>query len=170
MTARKPRRRSRDRGGIEELPTGALRVSVYAGIDPVSKRRHYLRKLVPAGSPSAWTEAENIRTGLVNQVNEHRHPRTRATVNQLLDKYFATINIAASTKETHEGYADKHLRPFIGELPAGAIDADVLDSLYAELRRCREHCDRRSQVLHRTNRRHRCDERCRRHTCVPLAA
>lgn len=58
------------------------RVAEAAGIDPVTKRRHYLKKLVPAGTPSAWTEAENIRTGLVNQVNEHRHPPTRATVNQ----------------------------------------------------------------------------------------
>ena len=28
-------RRKRDRGSIEEFPGGALRVSVYAGIDPV---------------------------------------------------------------------------------------------------------------------------------------
>ena len=32
-------RKKRDRGGIDVLPSGAIRVRVYAGIDPVSKRR-----------------------------------------------------------------------------------------------------------------------------------
>ena len=37
-------------------------------------------------------------------------------------------------------YLEKHVRPFIGRLKAGAVDAEALDSLYAELRRCRTHC------------------------------
>ena len=37
-----PARAERSRGSIETLPSGALRVKVYAGIDPVTKRRHYL--------------------------------------------------------------------------------------------------------------------------------
>ncbi len=36
------RGRSRTRGEIEQLPSGALRIRVYAGIDPVSKKKHYL--------------------------------------------------------------------------------------------------------------------------------
>ena len=45
------RRRKRQRGGIDELPSGALRVRVYAGMDPISKRRLYLSEIVPAGPP-----------------------------------------------------------------------------------------------------------------------
>jgi integrase len=75
--------RSRTRGGVERLPSGSLRVSVYAGIDPVSKKRHYLVETVPAG-PSARKDAERVRTRLLNQVDERRNPRTKATVNQLL--------------------------------------------------------------------------------------
>lgn len=41
------------RGSIEELPSGALRVSVYAGIDPLTRRRHYLKEIVPAGPAAA---------------------------------------------------------------------------------------------------------------------
>jgi len=42
------------------------------------------------------------------------------------------------------------------------VDIETLDSLYAELRRCRIHCDRsRGLVDHRTRREHECDERCR---------
>jgi integrase len=166
----KTRRGRREKGNIETLQSGALRVRVYAGIDPVSKRAHYLRAVIPADTPNAWKAAEAKRTELLNQVNEKRHPRTRATVNQLLDKYFATIDVADITRETHVSYAAKHVRPFIGEQQAGAIDADVLDSLYAELRRCRDHCDgRRRIVKHRVEGKHKCDERCRRHVCVPLA-
>ena len=47
------RRRKRSRGSVQELPSGSLRVSVYAGIDPVSHRRHYLREVVPPGPGSA---------------------------------------------------------------------------------------------------------------------
>ncbi|KAA2259410.1 hypothetical protein F0L68_20925 [Solihabitans fulvus] len=41
-TARSPGKLTRERGTIDELPSGALRVRVYAGIDPASKRRHDL--------------------------------------------------------------------------------------------------------------------------------
>ncbi|MGH3702584.1 MAG: hypothetical protein ACRDQY_24685 [Pseudonocardiaceae bacterium] len=39
----------RTRGSIDELPSGALRVRVYAGRDPVSKRRHDLIEIIPPG-------------------------------------------------------------------------------------------------------------------------
>ncbi len=32
-----------------QLPSGALRVRVYAGVDPVTRRRHDLIEIVPAG-------------------------------------------------------------------------------------------------------------------------
>jgi hypothetical protein len=48
--AKAPKRRQRARGYVEELPSGALRVVVYAGIDPVTKRRHYLRETIPANT------------------------------------------------------------------------------------------------------------------------
>ncbi len=73
------RGRSRNRGEVEQLPSGALRVRVYAGIDPVSKKKHYLVETVPAG-PSAARDAERVRTRLLNQVDERRNPRTKAWV------------------------------------------------------------------------------------------
>jgi hypothetical protein len=39
----------RVRGRIETLPSGSLRVKVYVGIDPVSKKRLYLEETIPAG-------------------------------------------------------------------------------------------------------------------------
>ncbi|WP_262419173.1 hypothetical protein [Micromonospora chalcea] len=72
-------RTKRQRGEIETLPSGSLRVKVYAGIDPISGKRHYLTEVIPAGR----TAAEKARTRLLAQVDERRNPRTRATLDQL---------------------------------------------------------------------------------------
>jgi integrase len=42
-------RRKRTRGEVEELPSGSLRIRVYAGIDPVTRKRHYLTETIPPG-------------------------------------------------------------------------------------------------------------------------
>ena len=52
-------RRKRSKGSVEELPSGALRVAVYAGTDPLTGKRHYLREVIPAG-PKAAAEAEKV--------------------------------------------------------------------------------------------------------------
>lgn len=169
MTASASRRRRRPRGNVEELPSGALRVSVYAGIDPLTKRRHYLRETVPAG-PGAQAEAEKVLRRLAGQVDEQRNPRTSATVDQLLDRHFDLLDIEPDTVENYRRLARLHVRPLIGGQKVGALDADLFDSFYAELRRCRDHCDKRPQIQHRTAANHDCDDRCRPHECRPLAA
>jgi integrase len=151
------RRRTRHRGAIDELPSGALRVRVYSGTDPISKRRMYLTEVVPPG-PRAGDEAEKVRTRLLHQVDQKRNPRTRATVGQLLDRWLEVLGVDPSTRRSYEGYIRKHIRPLLGSLPLTRLDVEILDSFYAELRRCREHCDRRPQLQHRTSLPHRCDE------------
>jgi integrase len=42
-------RRKRLRGEIDSLPSGSLRVRVYAGIDPIFRKRHYLTEVIPPG-------------------------------------------------------------------------------------------------------------------------
>ncbi|MDR7300869.1 tyrosine-type recombinase/integrase [Haloactinomyces albus] len=168
--ARSKARRKRPRGTVEELLSGALRVKVYAGFDPVTKRRHYLRETVPAG-PQAHREAEKVQTRLLNQVDEQRNPRTAATVNQLvtryLDQYF---DGEPSTRQQYRAYLKHHIAPFIGEVKVGSLDVDALDSLYAELRRCRDHCTGKRRKDHRTSGKHECDHRCGPHECKPLGA
>jgi integrase len=104
------RRRSRQRGRIEELPSGSLRVSVYAGVDPLTKRRIYLKETVPDG-PKAYVEAERVLTRLLNQVDEKRHPRTSSTVGQLLDRYLELLDVSAHTKRDYESNIKKHIKP-----------------------------------------------------------
>ena len=154
---------------MDRLPSGAHRVRVYAGSDPVTGKRHDLTELVPAG-PKAAAEAEKVRTRLLGQVDERRNPRTRATLNQLLDRYIDVLDVDESTRTTYVGYISNRIRPTLGELQVGRLDGEVLDSFYAELRRCRDRCTgRRRGTDHRTAREHQCDERCRPHVCRPLA-
>jgi integrase len=165
--ATQPKRRRRQRGEIETLPSGSLRVRVFAGIDPVSKRRHYLTETVAAG-PRAQADAEKARTRLLSQVDERRNPRTRATVNQLLDRYLEVLDVEPTTRGTYLGYMNNHIRPLLGDLALGGLGGEVLDSFFAQLRICRAHCRGRKYVQHRTAGEHRCDARCGPHRCRPL--
>ncbi len=56
----------RARGEIEQLPSGSLRVRVYAGVDPATGKRRYLVETVPAGRNAA-RQAEQVRARLLEQ-------------------------------------------------------------------------------------------------------
>jgi hypothetical protein len=94
-------------------PAEALRVAVYAGIDPVTKRRHYLGEVIPAGL-SAAKEADRAMRRMASQVDERRNPRTSATVDQMLDRYFEVVDLERNTVATDVGYAVRHIRPLVG--------------------------------------------------------
>lgn len=130
---------------------------MYAGMDAVSRKRIYLSEIVPAG-PKARREAERVRSRLQTQVDERRNPRTRATVGQLLDRWLEVLDVDPSTRRTYEGYIRKHIRPLLGPLSLLRLNVETLDSFYAELRRCRDHCGGRRTVQHRSHQAHLCDE------------
>ena len=108
MTSTAPRRRARSKGRIEQLPSGSLRVVVYAGQDPLTKRRHYLREIIPAG-PRAAAEADKALRRLAVQVDEQRNPRTTATVEQLLTEHFELLEVEPSTLSTYRTLARTHI-------------------------------------------------------------
>ncbi|WP_147116103.1 tyrosine-type recombinase/integrase, partial [Pseudonocardia sulfidoxydans] len=85
-------------------------------------------------------------------------------------KYLDQFDGAPNTLELYRGYVRNHISPKLGRLKVGALDADTLDSFYADLRRCRKHCDGRPMIDHRVGRDHECDDRCRPHKCKPLEA
>lgn len=152
-----PRRRKR--GEIAALPSGSLRVKVYDGLDPLSGKRNYLTDTIPAG-PTAADDAERARTRLQSQVDERRSPRTKATVDQLMDRYLSLIDVDVTTHKGYEGYIRNHIRPLLGPLQVGRLDGETLDSFYAILRRCRAHCDGRPGIEHHTEGLHQCTEKC----------
>lgn len=159
----------RQRGSIDRLPSGALRVRVSAGTDPITGKRYFVTEIVPSG-PNAERQAQKVLNKLAHQVDERRHPKTNATVNQLLDRYLDLLKVDRTTLSRYREVADLHVRPLIGTQKAGRIDGEIIDSLYAELRRCRIHCkNKKALVDHRTRHPHDCDHRCKPHQCRPLA-
>lgn len=158
----------RPRGTIDTLPSGSLRVRVYSGTDPVSGERHNLVEVIPAG-PDAAKLAEKARTRMLGEVDERRNARTKATVNQLLDRYFELLKAEPNTTENYESLARNHIRPLIGDLSVGKVDGELLDSFYKECRKCRAHCRGSKYIQHRTNRDHECNEKCKPHKCKGLA-
>ncbi|MCU1653088.1 MAG: integrase family protein [Pseudonocardia sp.] len=160
--------RRRTRGEVEALPSGSFRVRVYAGIDPITHKRHHLTEVVPAG-PKAAKEAEKVRTRLLAEVDERRNPRTSATVNQLMERYLGVLRVEDTTRDGYERLIRKYIQPVLGDLPIGRIDGETLDAYYAELQRCRWRCSRRAYIEHHTTGEHDCDQRCGPHRCKPLS-
>jgi integrase len=143
-------RTARQRGHIEERGPSSFRVSVYAGIDPLTHGRRYLRETV-----SSRREAEKALTRLQRQVDEKRHPRTKITMGALLDQWMEVSNHDESTEERYADLLRIYLQPTFGGTPAGKIDAEVLELFYARLQRCRDLCSGRARAGH---------------ACRPLAA
>ena len=160
--------RQRPRGNITWLPSGSARVSVYGGVDQLSGREIRLRETVRARASRRETEREALRvqTRLLNQVDERRSPRTEATVNELLDRWLDVIEVEHKTRVNYIGKIEKHIRPTLGRHPVGKMKAETVEGLYAQLRRCRDHCRGRAFIQHRTAGDHKCDEHSARRPCA----
>jgi integrase/DNA-binding transcriptional regulator YhcF (GntR family) len=161
-----PKRRTR--GEIKTLPSGSLQVRVYAGNDPLTGHRNYLLETIPAG-PKAEKEAEKARTRLLNRVDEQRAPRTKATVDQLMDRYFELLDVDVTTRTGYEGYIRNHIRPLLGKIQVGKLNGETFDSFYAILRTCRAHCGGQKYIEHRMRKPHECTDKCKPHKCRALA-
>ncbi|MDD7941694.1 site-specific integrase [Actinomycetospora lutea] len=163
--------KTRQRGSIGWLPSGSARVKVYAGIDQLTGEKMWLRETVLARATRRETEreAEKVRTRLLNQVDERRNPRTGATVHELIDRYLEVVDIDRKTRAGYGGKIEKHIRPELGKRQVGAVKAEHIERLYAQLRRCRDHCNGRVFVQHRTDHQHACDEHTSRRKCAKVA-
>jgi hypothetical protein len=79
--------RRRTRGSIDRPPSGALRVRVYGGVDPLTGKARYLVETIPKG-PYAQRLAEKARTRLLVL------PRDSASIRRI---FTPTIFSAASS-------------------------------------------------------------------------
>jgi integrase/DNA-binding transcriptional regulator YhcF (GntR family) len=168
MSTSKADGRRRQRGEIEQLPSGALRIRVYAGRDPLTNGKHYLVETISAEHANPRKEAERVRTRMLNEVDEKRNARTKATVDVLMTRYLDIIDVDETTKNKYNQHIRVHIRPLLGKLPIGKLDGETLDTFFLILRTCRKHCKGKKFIEHRTPTSHECDDRCRPHECKPL--
>jgi integrase len=132
-------------GYIQQLPSGAFRVSVYAGTDPLTGRQIRLRR-------TCRTErAAQIELGkLLEQADAGRQPETDATVAQLMDRYAEVADWDLSTRKANEVYIRRVIKPALGHLQVRKIRGPLLDLLYAQLRRCSDPgCTGKRFIAHR---------------------
>jgi integrase len=153
-------------------------IAVPVGRDPITKRYRYAYDYV-----GTEEQAERRRAALIGQVAKGRAPQARATVSDLIDRWLSVAELELITTVNYESYIERVIRPVLGGLQLREIQdrAEVLDELYAQLRRCRRlRGGRRGLVDHRPvgqgRRRpdgepdHECDERCVLHRCRGASA
>ncbi|MFB9742562.1 tyrosine-type recombinase/integrase [Pseudonocardia sulfidoxydans] len=136
-------RRSRPRGHIEQLPSGSFRAKVYAGTDPLTRKRRYLVETVATAS-----EAERVLTRLQHEVDENRHPKSAITVNQAIEKWLEVAKLEPTTRERYDDLVRLYVSPVLGRMQAAQLDAEMLERFYARLQTCRELCTGRTRAGH----------------------
>ncbi|OLT45949.1 integrase [Saccharomonospora sp. CUA-673] len=161
----------RQRGRIEQRG-GSLRVVVYAGDDPVTGRRTYLREKINGTDDAAWRKAENTLTQLRAKVLKQRSTASTVTFGYAVDEWLRTADIEQSTRDSYVGYIDRVIKPVLGDVAVSKLGARQLENLYADLRRCRMRCDGKAVVeKHKADGEHDCAaEGCVAHGCRPMAA
>ena len=84
------------------LPSGSLRVRVYAGIDPLTGKKHHLTEVIPAGK-DAEKLAEKARTRMLAEVDDRRAPRTKVPVTELMDRHLELLDVEETTLPATKG-------------------------------------------------------------------
>ncbi len=140
----------RQRGAIRQRGR-SLQVIVYAGMDPLTGRKLYLRE-----STTDEAEAQRILRRLTAQVDEQRHAKTNASFRTAMEAWLRTHEVEETTRASYEMYARVHLYPAFGDEPVGKVSPRLLEEFYAELRRCSARCAGRQFVEHRVDGRHEC--------------
>jgi hypothetical protein len=97
------------KGHIERLPSGSFRVVVFAGYDPVTRRREYFKSTVKT-EPQAQIELGK----LLQKAADGRRPEAGVTMAELMDEYAAIAEWDVSTRQTNDGFIRRTIKPALG--------------------------------------------------------
>jgi integrase len=171
MTAARGRRGSARIQGNIEARGDSLRVRVYAGPDPVTGRPVYLRETVYGTDDAARRTARRTLNRLVAAAEKARRPSSAVSLSQVIDEWLRVVEHEDSTRETYLGYIERTINPSLGPMSIAKLSVRHLETLYAELRRCRARCDRKPFIEHKADGEHDCVKvKCKPHVCKPMAA
>ena len=160
----------RRRGSIRQRGD-SLQVRLYAGVDPVTGRDAYLTATIKGTDKAAHRKANDKLAEFRAQVMKQRTAPSSATLGHAIDEWLRTAELEDSTRETYRGYIKRTIQPAIGRVGLNKVTARVLETLYAELRRCRTRCNGRPFVEHKLDSEHDCVKaKCAPHQCRPMAA
>jgi hypothetical protein len=138
-----PPRTRRQRGHIEQLPSGSYRAVVFAGTDPLTGRPHYVRETV-----KTYDEAKKAAVKLQRQVDEDQQPKSKITVKQAVEQWLDVTELEDTTRERYQDLIRLYVLPTFGDLQAAKLDAELLERFYARLHRCRDMCTGRPRAGH----------------------
>ena len=112
-------------------------IALPVGRDPVTGRYRYVYEYA-----QDERAAQRLRDELVRRIAQGREPATKATVGELLDRWLAVADLELTTRAGYEGYIERVIRPVLGGMRLRELEmrVDILDALYAGLRRCRRLC------------------------------
>lgn len=137
------------RGHVEKRPNGKYRAIAYAGIDPITRKKRYLKKTVETPR-----QAEIELTKLLSQIDERRHPRSAVTAGEVVDMWLDVAELAIKTRRRYVQLINAYIKPTFGDRPVAELDVELLERFYARLQRCNKLCS---------------GTRRRGHTCKPLS-
>lgn len=105
---------SRQQGRIEQRGQ-SVRVVVYAGLDPVTGRRSYLRETIDGTDDKSWRKAENKLTEFRARIIKQRSTASSVTLSYAIDEWLRTADIEQSTRDGYVGYIDRIIKPVLGD-------------------------------------------------------
>jgi integrase len=102
---------------------------VYAGHDPLTKKRHTLVETIPPGPKTEKARRSRSRrrrrlTGC-RAGRGQEGPWTDATLDHLLERYLDQFGGRENTLELYRGHARNHISPLLGHLKVGQLSAET---------------------------------------------
>ena len=92
-----PPRTRRRRGHIEPLPSGHFRAVVFTGIDPLTRRRRYVK-----ATCATQAAAEQELTRLQREVDENKHPEAAITLAEAVERWMEVAELEETTRDRYE--------------------------------------------------------------------